>query len=143
MKFCIIISVLFVSLSCFAQDSSWPAMADVTIQLVKDEATGYDLEVPIFGEKAKALDGKEVVLPGYMVPLQEMLSQNYFVISALPYNMCFFCGSAGPETVAEVNTSYDVKYTSKKIRIKGRLKLNYDEPEHLMYIITNAKLIEE
>ncbi len=119
----------------------WSTLADVTYVSRRDSLLGYEIESPVFGKKVTALEGKNVELKGYIVPLEEMRGHRYFVLSALPYNICFFCGAAGPETVAEVYLTEDVAYTEKAITIRGVLELNASDPLHLMYIIKDAELV--
>ena len=102
----------------------------------------YDVEYPIFSENIKAINGKEIEVKGYMIPLEELTGQNFFVLSAFPYNMCFFCGGAGPETVMEVNTIKEIPFSEKPILIKGRLELNESDYNHMMYILNDALLLE-
>jgi hypothetical protein len=73
-----------------------------------------------------------------VIPTDGFKSHKEFVFSAFPYNMCFFCGAAGPETVIEVLASEPIKYTSEAIYIKGILVLNDKDPNKLMYGIKNA-----
>lgn len=64
------------------------------------------------------------------------------MISRYPFAACFFCGGAGPESVAEV------KFAKKKpeleiddlITITGRLKLNDKDMSRMTFIIEEAKL---
>jgi hypothetical protein len=55
----------------------------------------------------------------------------------------FFCGSGGPETVMEVMMASPIKYTSKRVKVRGKLTLNASDPEKLMYILKDARLISE
>ncbi|MEO0732435.1 MAG: hypothetical protein AAFZ52_06345 [Bacteroidota bacterium] len=70
-------------------------------------------------------------------------SHTEFVFSAYPYNMCFFCGGAGPETVMEVTSSEPVKYTTERVKLQGKLLLNNADINRLMYIMVDAKLVKE
>ena len=56
--------------------------------------------------------------------------------------MCFFCGGAGPETVMEVEASEDVEYTAEQITLQGKLVLNADDVNRLMYLLVDATLIQ-
>lgn len=120
---------------------NWRILENVRISTVPDPTGGLPMSVPTFLGPVKKLDGQEVVLSGYMVPLETMLGHQYFVLSALPFNLCYFCGGAGPETVAEVYTTQTVQLTQKLITIKGRLELNATDPDHLMYIVRNAQVL--
>jgi len=121
--------------------NSWRALSDVTFVSKTDELLGYEIEAPVFGSKVLALEGKQVQVRGYIVPLEEMRGHKYFVLSSLPFNVCFFCGGAGPETVIEVYSKNEIPFTDKAITIKGTLELNADDPLHLMYLLKNAELI--
>lgn len=123
--------------------SQWKELSDVTYVSTIDPLLGYEIESPVFGEKVTALAGKKVTLKGYIVPLEEMRGQKYFVLSSLPYNICFFCGGAGPETVVEVYSTTEIPYQDNAITISGTLELNQDDPLHLMYILKNAELIKQ
>ncbi len=41
----------------------------------------------------------------------------------------------------EVILTTPVTYTSKRVKVKGTLTLNSDDPEKLMYILTDAQLV--
>jgi hypothetical protein len=102
----------------------------------------YDL--PRFSKEIKALDGKEISIKGFYMPIDA--SGKVFALSANPSNMCFFCGGAGYESVIEVipKTGYtELKHikTDKYIEVKGILKLNKSDPNHLMYILKDVELI--
>lgn len=122
----------------YAQHNYWDDLAKVTIQEKTDE-NGFPVEYPVFSDDLMKMNGHSIELQGYMVPLDEMRGHHYFVLSALPFNMCFFCGAAGPETVIEVYTKDDVSFTSEKIKMKGELYINEDDPRHLMYMLKQAE----
>ena len=57
--------------------------------------------------------------------------------------MCFFCGGAGPETVMEVESLEGVEFSADPIVLKGILRLNDKDINHLMYKLEEAVIIEE
>jgi len=77
-----------------------------------------------------------------MIPLSELNNQNYFVLSAYPYNLCYFCGNAGPETVMEVYMKNTIQYSSRPITVKGKLVLNQSDFDMLIYQLKEAKKID-
>ncbi len=97
---------------------------------------------PQYTPQIKALDGKKITIKGFLIPLQEQKKHSYFLLSAYPFDQCFYCGKAGPETVIEVTVKKPIKTTDKMIRIVGTLQLNYQNPEHLFYIIDDGELVE-
>lgn len=145
MKNLAILAVLFctITLAQGQNKNPWRDLSDVQIMTRQPDDSPFPIQYPVFGPKALALDGKTITLRGYMVPLDDMLGQNYFVLSSLPFNLCYFCGGAGPETVMEVFTKKEIPFDSDIITIRGTLELNPDDPDRLMYILRKAELVEE
>ncbi len=124
---------------------TWKELAKVKLEMRFDEDFQLDVEYPVFSESVKALDGKVITVSGYLVPLEELgreTSEQFFILSSLPFNLCFFCGNAGPETVMEVFTLDRIRYTTDLITIQGKLSLNDSDPMRLMYILKEAKQVK-
>lgn len=132
------------SSTLYAQDakSLWTTLAKVTFKKQYDEMLGFKVDVPIFSPEIKALEGKAVEIKGYIIPVEGYRGQKEFVFSAFPYNMCFFCGGAGPESVMEVISKEPIKYTTEAITIKGKLDLNANDINRLMYGMKDAELVK-
>lgn len=122
--------------------NAWKVLSKVDYETRFDELTQFEEEYPIFSEEVKALDGTEITLEGWMIPLDELRGENYFVLSSLPFANCFFCGGAGPETVMEIFSKKQIDFTEKKIKVTGKLKINADDPLRLMYILNEVRLID-
>lgn len=145
-KITILITLVISSVALFAQEqkkeNTWKTLSKITFKQEYDELMGFDIDVPVFSQVVKDLEGKEVEVEGYIIPVEGYKQQSNFVFSAYPYNMCFFCGGAGPETVMEVNSEDPkITYTSKPIVIKGVLKLNSGDINRLMYTLNDAVLV--
>ena len=99
---------------------------------------------PIFHESVKALDGKKIMISGYMIPLEESPEQTIIVLSANPFSSCFFCGGAGPETVMDIKPKGKMKDIDmdKRVTVKGTLELNGDDFYNLYYILNDAELVD-
>lgn len=121
--------------------SVWKNLAEVTYKISEDNFG--ELYVPVFSENTKKLEGKVVEADGYIIPFEGMFKPEHIILSSLPLAECFFCGSGGPETVMEVMMASPIKYTSKRVKVRGTLTLNSKDPEKLMYIMKDAKLIVE
>jgi hypothetical protein len=133
-----------VSLSAQEQDANiWNTLSEITFRKEYDEMLGFKVDVPVFGESVQALADQEVVIKGYIIPVEGYKSHKEFVFSAYPYNMCFFCGGAGPETVMEVFSNEPIKYTAEPIVLRGTLELNSSDINRLMYILKDAELAED
>lgn len=120
-------------------DEGWDIFARVkfTEQAIRNE---YYL-VPFLDTRIKSYEGKVVSLKGYYLPM-DLDDERTIILSKNPYSMCFFCGGAGPESVAEII------FSSKRPRLKpdqiitvtGKLKLNAADVEHMNFILENATL---
>lgn len=127
-----------------AQDAQmWQTLSKITYEKQFDELLGFKVDVPVFSQEIKDLEGEVVEISGYIVPVEGYKSHTEFVFSAYPYNMCFFCGGAGPETVMEVTATEPVKYSTERIKLRGKLLLNDDDINRLMYILVDASLITD
>jgi len=124
-------------------ENTWKTLSRITYKKEFDELMGFKIDKPVFSDKVKALEGKEVIMKGYVIPVEGYKSHKEFILSAFPYNMCFFCGGAGPETVMEVMASEPVKYQADAIYLKGILRLNADDINRLMYFLEDAVLVDE
>ena len=117
----------------------WPKLYDISFVKGTDAMGEYDK--PIFTEAVKALANKSVVLPGYMVPLENESSTARIMLSSLPLNACFFCGVGGPETVVEVHLKKQTSYIEEPIQVKGILRLNDSDPDRMIYVLEQAEVL--
>ncbi|MBI3220906.1 MAG: hypothetical protein HYZ44_15430 [Bacteroidetes bacterium] len=137
--------LLLTSSSAWAQPEGWSLFAKTKFETKYNEKAAEYFLVPVFTTELKGLVGKEVALEGYYMPI-DVEGNAYIILSKYPYSQCFFCGAAGPESIAEV--TFKVKPTSKFeadqfIRIKGKVKLNESDLEHGNFLVTDAVLISK
>lgn len=134
---------LVAGVSFFARGQSqnfWQVLAEVGFQ-TRTDADGSIIETPVFSKTLKSYNGKKIRLKGFIVPINEVGDQDKFMLSSLPFNVCYFCGAAGPETVVEVESDESIRFNTKAIWIEGYLFLNDTDPEHHMYMIKSAQII--
>lgn len=124
-------------------EKTWKTLAKITYKKEYDEMLGFKIDKPVFSDKVKALEGKEITVKGYIIPVEGYKSHKEFILSAFPYNMCFFCGGAGPETVMEVEAVDPVPFQAESIVMKGRLVLNAEDVNRLMFFLEDAVLVDE
>ena len=126
-----------------AQKNLWQTLSKITFKKEMDEMLGFKVDKPVFSADVKELADKTVTVKGYIIPVEGYKSHSEFVFSAFPYNMCFFCGGAGPETVMEVYANEPVKYTAEPVYLRGKLELNDSDINRLMYALVDAELVKE
>lgn len=135
---CLLTLVLFSFADTNGPFLSWSKLENVPFEekYVK-EVEGYML-FPKFTEELKKLNGKQVTVEGYVVPVDK--SGSYIALSANPYAACYFCGKAGPASVMTVklktkNPKYKI---DDYIKFTGLLKLNADDVKEFYYVLENA-----
>lgn len=138
----VIMGVVLCGPDAIAQEGTWKKLSNITFVKKYDELMGFKVDMPVFSEEIKEMEGEVITLKGYIIPVEGYKSHKEFVFSAYPYNMCFFCGGAGPETVMEVFADEAIKYSADPIVIKGTLKLNDSDINRLMYILNNVTLVK-
>ena len=134
---------LFFIVNIFSQNIiTWELLKNVEFDEIWSEEFQAYYMVPKFSESVKELDGKEVQIRGFIIPVD--IVQDYYVLSANPYSSCFFCGQAGPESVMEIQMikKYEGLRMDQVISYKGTLKLNVDDIYQLNYILEDAEIIE-
>lgn len=117
----------------------WKTLADVSYDIQKDEYG--DVFVPIFGKGIQNIADQIIEVDGFIIPFDGMFKPTELIISSLPISECFFCGSGGPETVMEISMKEKIKYTTKRVKIRGKLKLNAKNPDKLMYQLVEGVFV--
>jgi len=108
------------------------------------EEIEMEVQMPYFDEGIKKLEGKEVVITGYYLPLD--LKGNRMIISKLPYAACFFCGgNAGPESVllVEFNAVQPPFRADDLLTVSGKLELNAEDIDRMIFILKDAKVLAQ
>jgi hypothetical protein len=147
MKKIAVLILLTVSMTLsFAQTKfdAWDAFAKTKFEPKYYEKLGEYLFYPTFSAELKALVGKEITIQGFYVPFAPE-DGNYIVLSKYPMSQCFFCGGAGPESIVEVNFAKELPkfQIDDLVTVKGKLKLNTDDMDHVNFILTDAVLIKK
>ncbi len=124
---------------CQAQ-SGWNLLATTQLKKGYDSFLNEEIDLPHFSNALKEKAGKRITLEGYIIPLQQSSAQDYFVLSRFPYQSCFFCGAAGPETVVEVYSDREFKFTDERVKVTGTLFLNPDDPLRLFFILRDCEV---
>lgn len=141
MKSSLLLLFLLCVIEVFPQSGNfWQVLAEVHFDNTTDK-NGYTVEKPVFSKYLKSFNGKKVKIKGYLIPLEETGGKGKFMLSSLPFNVCYFCGAAGPETVVELETSALLKFSTKQIFMEGILFLNDRDPDHHIYILKSASVL--
>lgn len=131
-----IVGLLFVPLVAFGQQEiSWQTLQQVNFS---KEGGQYVLQ---FGDDVQQLDGKEVKLQGFMMPLDQAAKQQNFILSANPVTSCFYCLPGGPESMVEVKAQSGVEFSYSPVTLAGKLELLRNDPSGMYYRLSDARMI--
>ena len=95
--------------------------------------------LPKFDKKIKKLHQKDIIISGYLVPVDKTT----WALSKYTYAACFFCGKAGPETVLGITWKGEpgkLKMDSH-VWIKGRMIVNGTDVDDWMYQLMDAEIL--
>jgi hypothetical protein len=135
--------LLFISTEIFAQQDGWQLFKKAKFRPAYPKAMKSNLFEADFGEELRAFHGKEVLLTGYVVP-HEVGQNKCIILSSKPYAQCFFCGGAGPETIAEIYLKEGFKEfpQDKMLTVRGKLYLNTSDETHLYFWLKDAVIVK-
>lgn len=127
-----------------SQKSAWATLGIVSVTSSYDAAYGIETKKVKVSPVVRMLEGKEIEVEGYFIPLTGKLAQNHFMISKFNEKMCFFCGKAGPETAAQVFLADNMTqaYSDEKIKVVGILRINEGDPGGLLYTLEKSRVIK-
>ena len=120
----------------------WKLLSKVEFDEVYNEEVQAYIPYPKFDSTILAIDGKEVIIEGFIIPVEETGEQSIVVLSANPFSSCFFCGGAGPESVMDIKLKESRRMEQDDIvQFRGKLKLNDTDLYYLNYILEEAELL--
>lgn len=110
----------------------WPVLAE----------TAMDRPFRVtFHDHLKQLDGKRVVITGFLQPTGDSIDQIAVLLIEYPVG-CWFCEVPEPTGIVLVEPPADktIRLTKEAVRVEGKLKLNSKDPEEFLYTVIDAKV---
>ncbi len=96
--------------------------------------------IPTFLAPLPAMEGRRVVLYGYMTPRTDTKLQKRFLLSARPI-FCGDCTPVGPEEIVEVVLDRPANAMDQPLAVRGTLALLRNAPEGLLFRLENAEVV--
>jgi hypothetical protein len=120
----------------------WKYLMNVKFEEKYSEKMGMNVSLPLFNDTLALLDRKMVIVEGFYIPVDETGDEKIVILSAFPFSQCFFCGKAGVESIIDVLSPHKFPNlkVDTKIKFTGRLKLNRDNFDFLIYILEDAEM---
>lgn len=95
----------------------------------------------IINNNVKTLNGQQVKLQGFMLPLEQAEKQQHFLLTAAPPT-CFFCLPGGAESIVEVKCEKPVAFSLDPVVMSGTLEVLKNDELGLVYRMSRAKRID-
>ncbi len=95
----------------------------------------------IINDNVQTLNGQQVKLQGFMLPLEQAEKQQHFLLTAAPPT-CFFCLPGGAESIVEVKCERPVAFSLEPIVISGTLEVLKNDELGLVYRLTKARQVD-
>lgn len=146
LKFNTIFLIIIISFSSCStsKEATWKVMKKVKFKEVFLEEIQGTYRVPIFGKKVSSLNGKEIQIKGYIIPID--VEQDYYVLSPKPYISSNYCGKNHFSETAFLEVQISGEHRKFEINeiiaFEGKLRLNSDDIYQLWYILEGAKVID-
>lgn len=114
---------------------TWSLLGKIDYLKKADKVYG-EIMFPVINPKLKSLQGKEVTISGFIIPID---NKNY-AVSKNVFAACFFCGKSGPETLMGIQFKGDLPKlkTDQFVTLKGKFRYNDNDVEDWIYHIENA-----
>jgi uncharacterized protein len=87
----------------------------------------------------RALVGRTLSLPGFIMPLNSETRGTHFLLSKYT-PVCAFCPPGEPNEVVEIHTARPIVYSAKLVTITGRFQLENNGDNGLFFQLTGAQV---
>ncbi len=109
-------------------------------KFIDDEGFEWVGVRPNFTKNIKKLESEEILVQGYMFPLDQGEKQKTFLIVPFPPS-CPYYPHVSPNLIIEVHASPPITYSYDAINVKGKLELVHkDDLYNIFYRLKDAKL---
>jgi hypothetical protein len=139
-------TLILIATTTVAQQNfnAWDIFAKTKFEPKYNEKIGEYVFYPKFTDQVKSLEGKEITIEGFYVPFAPE-EGNYIILSKFPMSQCYFCGGGGPESITEVTLKQGVGrfQVDDLVTVKGKLKLNIEDVDHLNFLIVDAVVVRK
>lgn len=118
-----------------SHDPLWAVLAKTRISV--DPKKGFfKANIPA---EVKALNGTEISMTGFMLPLESKEKFHHFLLSKRTPT-CPFCPPGEPNEIVDVQTKEAVKWTDEVVTVKGTFGLMNDREMGLFFKLSKANV---
>lgn len=142
---------LALNFSVFGQSSEefWKVLEKINFEKKYDKNLKVNVDYPVFNEAIKKLEGEIIEVIAYALPFKTYAveNQDFIIVTKNRLKIKNYYFLPVPDDLTKwmqvylKNKDNYQQYDEKKITIKGKLKLNSSDLNHLMYILEEAEVI--
>ena len=109
--------------------------------IVDDDGYEWTGVKPKFTKEIKDLNSKEILVQGYMFPLEQDEKQSLFLLGPFPLS-CPYHPHTSSNLLIEVHSNKPIVFSYDPVNIKGKLELvPRDDEYNVFYRLRNAELV--
>ena len=110
-------------------------------QIIDNEGYEWIGVRPKFSEKIKKLESKEILVQGYMFPLEQDEKQSLFLLGPFPLT-CPYHPHSTSNLLIEVHAESPIIFSYDAVNIRGKLELVHKDDEYnIFFRLNNAQLV--
>jgi hypothetical protein len=118
---------------------TWKLLGEIKYEKRKHPQYG-EVDFPVVNAKVKTKGKKRVLISGFIVPIDS----KSFAISKNVFAACFFCGKAGPESIAGIKfrgTTPKLK-TDQYVIVEGLFRYNETNADDWVYNLDDVIIVK-
>ncbi len=116
----------------------WSALEEGWRAMKKDDAFLYGDTL----KQLQSMKGKDIVLFGYMLPIEAGEAHRHFLFSSRT-SSCPFCMPASAGNLVEIHTDDALPYRNEAFLLQGHFHIEDSEHSELIYSLDHAHAVEE
>ena len=107
--------------------------------------TDFDTKTGIYSikltDEVRAMDGAQVVLSGFILPLDGADKTRHFLLSKRT-PVCLYCPPGEPNEVVEVRSKKPIAWVDDQVSLRGRFKLVDDTEKAIFFAMDGAEPVK-
>ena len=122
-----------------SKDTLWDDFAECKISTTADIMNDRYLYNITYTPKVKKLEGEEITISGFMLPLEPAEKFKHFLLSRRTPT-CAFCPPGQPNEIIDVWTDKPVTWNENIVKVTGKLKFMENKELGVFFQLKDAKI---
>jgi len=141
--FYLLLTLLLLSVSSFSQtEVTWKDLKIDSFADVFSEKFQASIKIPIFSNKLKSLEGKEIIIKGYIYSIDPKYKVRFLVNSCTSFSGGPCTSFPGTQPPLQIELKKYKGDFEDEVTVKGTLLLNKDDLLNMNLILEDAEIIK-